>query len=108
MVCGPVSEGVTPKATIAAEGMGVGDRSMTREKVSKLVSGCNWGERPVRDQTSGVLGMNSVGSGGRLSESEQEIDPLRPSRSANKGEVLGESFARFVIRRNEGMCRTNK
>ena len=70
---------------------------MTREKVSKLTSCRDRGERPVRDRTSGVLGTNSIGSGGRLAESEQEVDPLRASRSANKGKVLGESFAHFII-----------
>ena len=66
------------------------------------------GEWPVRERTSGVAGMKSVGSGGRFTEGEQEVKPLETSRSANKGEVSGESPARFIIRRNDGSCRTNK
>ena len=108
MVGGPVSEGVAPKATISAKGVGVGDHSTTREKVSKLVSRHNWGECPVRDRTSGILGTNSVGSGSRLTEGKQEVDPLRARHSSNKGEVLGETFARFIIRRNDGSRRANK
>ena len=66
------------------------------------------GERAVRERTSGVVGMKSVGSGGRFTESEQEVEPLPVSRSANKGEVLGETPARFIIRRNPGMQRVNR
>ena len=103
-----MSKGVAAKATISSEGMGVGDLSTTPKKVSKLISCCDRGERPLRDQTSGILGTDSVGSGGRFAKGEQEVDPLRARRSANKGEVLGESFAHFIIRRNEGRHRTNK
>ena len=103
-----MSEGVASKATISAEGVGVGDLSTTREKVLKLVSCRDQGKRPVRDRTSGILGTNSVGSGGGFTESEQEVDPLGASRSANKGKVLGESPAHFIIQRNEGSRRTNK
>ena len=60
------------------------------------------GERPVREQTSGVAGTKSIGSGSKLTEGEQEIDPLRVSRSASKGEVLGKTPACFIIRRNAG------
>ena len=66
------------------------------------------GEQAIRDRTSGVAGMKSVGSGGRLTESEQEVEPLPVSRSANKGKVLGETFARFIIRRNAGIRRVSK
>ena len=68
----------------------------------------DWGKRPVRELTSGVAGTKSVGSGGRLTEAEQEIDPLPVSRSANKGEVLGKTPARFIIRRNPGIQCINR
>ena len=81
---------------------------MARENVPKLVVGGNWGEQPVRERTRGMAGTKSIGSGGSLTESEQEVDPLGVSHSANKGEVLGESPARFIIHWNEGSRRTNK
>ena len=108
MVGRPMSEGVTPKATVCSEGVGVGDLSTTREKVSKLISCRDGGERRIRDRTNGIAGMESVGSGGRLTESEQEVEPLEARRSANKSEVSGESCARFIIQRNDGSHRTNK
>ena len=108
MVCGPMSEGVTAEATICSEGVGVGDLSTTCEKVSKLISCRDRGERRVRDRTSGVVGTKSVGSSGRFTKSEQEVEPLEVSRSANKGEVTGESCTCFIIRRNDGSRRTNK
>ena len=108
MVSGPVSKGVASKTPKSSEGVGVGEASTTREKVSKLIACHDGGEQPVRDRTSGISGTKSVGSGGRLVESEQETCPLGESRSANKGEVLGETPACFVIRRNEGIRRTNK
>ena len=97
MVSRPVTKGVAAKASKSSEGVGIGDRSTPCEKVTKLISCCDGGKRAVRDQTSGVLGTKSVGSGGRLAETEQEVVPLRASRSANKGEVLSETPARFVI-----------
>ena len=103
-----MSKGIAAKAAKSTEGVSVGDASTTREKVSKLVACCNGGEQPVRDWTSGVPGTKSVGSSGRLVESEQEVDPLGASRSTNKDEVLGESPARFIIRRNEGSRWANK
>ena len=103
-----MSEGVAPKATVCSEGVGVGDLSTTREKVLKLTSCRDWGEWRVRDQTNGEAGTKSIGSGGRLAESEQEVKPFEVSRSANKGEVSGESPARFIIRRNDGSRWTNK
>ena len=68
----------------------------------------DWGKQPVREQTSGVAGTKSVGSGGRLTEAEQEIDPLPVSRSTNKGEMLGETFAHLIIRRNTGSRLVNR
>ena len=103
-----MSEGVTPETTVCSKGVGVGDLSTTCEKVLKLISRCDWGERRIRDRTSGVVGTKSVGSGGRLTESEQEVKPLEASRSANKGEMSGESCTRFIIRRNDGSRWTNK
>ena len=102
MVCGPMSEGVTSKASKSSEGVGVGDASTAREKVPKLVVGGDRGEGAIREQTRGVVGTKSVGSGGRLTESEQEVDPLHVSRSANKGEMLRETPARFIIHWNTG------
>ena len=102
MVGGPVSEGIALKASKSSEGVGVGDASTTREKVLKLVVDDDGGERAVREQTSGVVGTKSVGSGGRLTESEQEVDPLRVSRSASKGEMLSKAPAHFIIRWNTG------
>ena len=98
MVCGPVAERVASKASKSSEGVGIGDASTTRKKVSKLVVGRDRGERPVRERTRGMAGTESVGSSGRLLESEQEVDPLCVSRSANKGEMLSEAPARFIIR----------
>ena len=98
MVCGPMAEGVASKASKSSKGVGVGDASTTHKKVSKLVVGSDQGKRPVRERTRGVAGTKSVGSGSRLSESEQEVDPLRVSCSANKGEMLSEAPARFIIR----------
>ena len=108
MVSGPMSEGVAAEASICSEGMGVGDLSTTREKISKLVSCCDGGERRVRERTNGIAGMESVGSGGRFTKGEQKVKPLEASRSANKGKVSGESRARFIIRRNDGSRQTNK
>ena len=108
MVCGPMSEGVTTEASICSEGVGVGDLSTTCEKVSKLISCCDGGEWRVRERTSGIAGTESVGSGGRFTKSEQEVEPLEVSRSANKGEMSGESRAHLIIRRNDGSRRTNK
>ena len=76
MVCGPVSEGVAPKASKSSEGVGVGDASTAREKVPKLVVGGDRGKGPIRERTRGIAGTKSVGSGGRLAESEQEVDPF--------------------------------
>ena len=103
-----MSEGVASKATVCSEGVGVGDLSVTRKKVPKLISCRDQGEGRVRDRTNGIAGTKSVGSGGRFAEGEQEVEPLEASRSANKGEVSGESPARFVIRRNDGGRWTNK
>ena len=108
MVSRPMSKGVAVKALKSSKGVVVGEASTTRKKVSKLIACCDGGEWPVRDRTSGVFGMKSVGSGGRLVESEQETDPLGVSCSTNKGEVLGKSPAHFIIRWNEGSCQTNK
>ena len=63
----------------------------------------DWGKWAVREWTSGVAGTKSVGSGGRFTKSEQEVEPLLVSRSANKGEMVGETLARFIIRRNAGI-----
>ena len=108
MVCGPMSERVTSKATVCSEGVGVVDLSAACEKVSKLVSCHDRGEWRVRDRTNGVAGTKSVGSGGRFTEGEQEVEPLETSRPTNKGEVSGESPACFIIRRNDGSRRANK
>ena len=88
-----MSKGVASKTSKSSEGVGVGDASTTCKKVSKLVVSWDRGERPVRERTRGVAGTKSVGSGGRLTEGEQEIDPLRVSRSANKGKMLSEAPA---------------
>ena len=92
-----MSEGVASKTSKSSEGVDVGDASTAREKVTKLVVGGDWGEWAVRERTRGVAGTKSVGSGGRLMEGEQEIDPLHVSRAANKGEMLSEAPARFII-----------
>ena len=97
-----MSERVASKASKSSEGVGVSDASMAREKVPKLVVSGNWGEGAIREWTRGVAGTKSVGSGGRLAESEQEVDPFCVSRSANKGEMLGKTPARFIIRWNTG------
>ena len=68
----------------------------------------DWGKWAVRERTSGVAGTKSVGSGGRLAKSEQEVEPLPVSRSANKGEMVGETLARFIIRRNVGIRLANR
>ena len=65
-------------------------------------------ERAVRERTSGMAGTKSVGSGGRLTESEQEVEPLLVSHSTNKGEVLGKTPPRFIIRRNPGIQCINR
>ena len=108
MVCGPVSEGIASEALICSERVGVGDVSTPCEKISKLVSRFDRGERHVRERTSGIAGAESIGSGGRFTEREQEVEPLKASRSANKGEMSGESCARFIIRRNDGSRQANK
>ena len=66
------------------------------------------GKWPVRERTSGVAGTKSIGSGGRLTESEQEVEPLPVSHSANKGKVVGKTFARFIIHRNTGIQHVSK
>ena len=108
MVCGPVSKGIAPKASKSSKGVGVGDASTACEKVSKLVVGDDWGKWPVREWTRGMAGTKSVGSGSRLTEGEQEVEPLDTSRPANKGEMSGESPARLFIRRNDGSRWANK
>ena len=97
-----MSEGVAPKASKSSKGVGVGEASTTREKVSKLVIDDDGGERAIRERTSGVAGTKSVGSRGKLMEGEQKVDPLRVSCSANKGEMLSEAPAHFIIRWNVG------
>ena len=97
-----MSEGVAPKASKSSEGVGVGDASTTCKKVPKLVIGGDRGERTVRERTRGVSGTKSIGSGGRLMESEQEVDPLRVSHSASKGEMLSKTPARLIIHWNTG------
>ena len=103
-----MSEGVAPKASKSSKGVSVGDVSTAHENVPKLVVGGDRGERPVRERTRGVAGTKSVGSSGRLTEGEQEVDPFRVSRSANKGEMLSEAPARFIIRRNAGIRRVSR
>ena len=103
-----MSKGVAPKASKSSKGVGVGDRSMTCEKVSKLVVDDDGGKWAVRERTSGVAGTKSVGSGGKLMEGEQKVEPLRVSHPANKGEVLGETPARFIICWNAGRCLVNR
>ena len=97
MVGRPMTKGIASKASKSSKGVGVGDASTACEKVVKLVVGSDRGEWAVR-QTRGMAGMKSVGSSGRLTEGEQEIDPLRVSRAANKGEMLSKAPARFIIR----------
>ena len=103
-----MSEGVALKASKSSEGVGVGETATTCEKVLKLVVDDDRGEWAVREWTSGIAGTKSVGSGGRLTESEQGVDPLCVSRSANKGEMLGEAPARFIIRWNAGRHLINR
>ena len=68
----------------------------------------DWGKWAVREWRSGMVGTKSVGSGGRLTKSEQEVEPLPVSRSANKGEMVGETLARFIIHRNAGIRLANR
>ena len=97
-----MSKGIASKASKSSKGVGVSDDSTTRKKVLKLVVDDDRGKRAVREWTGGVMGTKSVGSRGRLTESEQEVDPLRESRSASKGEVLSKASARLIICWNTG------
>ena len=101
MVGRPMTKGIASKASKSSKGVGVGDASTACEKVAKLVVGSNRGEWAVR-QTRGMAGTKSVGSGSSLMEGEQEVDPLRISCAANKGEVLGETPARLIVHKNAG------
>ena len=97
-----MSKGVAPKASKSSKGVGISDASTAHEKVLKLVVSSDRGEGAIRERTRGVAGMKSVGSGSRLMESEQEVDPLCVSRAANKGEMLGETPACLIVRWNTG------
>ena len=103
-----MTEGITPKTPISAEGMSVGKGSSTGELVTKLAA-CGKGDKwCVRERTRGVDGAEGIRSRSGLSETEKEVVP-RPVRcSTNKGEMLGERPACFIIRRNAGVRRVNK
>ena len=103
-----MSKGVAPKASKSSEGVGVSDTSTTHKKVSKLVVDDDRGEQAVRERTSSVLGTKSVGSGGSLTEGEQEVNPFPESRSASKGEMMGETPAHLIICWNAGNCLVSK
>ena len=60
------------------------------------------------ERGNGVDGAEGVSSGNGLSETVKEVAPCSVRRLPNKGEVLGECPARFIIRRNPGIRRLNK
>ena len=103
-----MTEGITSKTPISAEGMVVGKGSSTGELVTKFAAFGKGDKRRVRERTCGVDGVEGVRSGSGLSETEKEVAPRAVRRSANKGEVLGERPARLIIRRNVGVRRVNK
>ena len=103
-----MTEGIASKTPISSEGMGVGKGSSTSELVAKLAIGWEREERRIRERTRGVDGAEGVSSGSGLSETEKEVAPRAVRRSANKGEMLGERPARFIIRWNVGVRRVNK
>ena len=103
-----MTEGVASKTPISSKGMGVGDCSATAKLVSKFATGGERDKWRVRERTRGVDGAEGVSSGSGLSEVKEKVAPHAVRRSANKGEMLGERPARFIIRRNAGVRRVNK
>ena len=108
MVSGPMTEGVASETPIGSKRVGVGDRSATGKLVVKFATGDKGDKWRIREQIDGVSGMEGVSSGSGLSKIEQEISPPAVRRSANKREMLGETAARFIIRRYAGIRRVNK
>ena len=103
-----MTKGVASKTSIPAEGMGVGKGSSTGKLVAELASSWKGEERRVRERTRGVDGTEGVSSGSGLSEAEEKVAPRAVRRSANKGEMLGETPARLIIQRNAGVRHVNK
>ena len=103
-----MTEGIALKTPISAEGMGVGNGSSTGKLVAKLATGGKGEERRVRERSNGVDGAEGVSSGSGLSEIEEKVAPHPIRCSPNKGEMLGERPAHFIIRRNAGVQRLNK
>ena len=108
MVRGPVTEGIASETPISTEGMGIGNGTVTSELVAKFGASDEGDKRQDRERSNGVDGAEGVSSGSGLSEVKEKVSPRPVRRSANKGEMLGESPARFIIRRNTGIRRLNK
>ena len=97
MVRRPVTEGIAPKTPISSEGMSVGKGSSTGKLVTQLAVRGKGDKRHVRERTRGMDGAEGIRSGSGLSETEKEVAPRAVRRSANKGKMLGERPARFII-----------
>ena len=103
-----MTEGIASETPISSKRMGVGDRSATSELVTEFATRGKRDKRHVRERTRGVDGAEGVSSGSGLSETEKEVAPCAVRRRANKGEMLGEGPACFIIQRNAGVRRVNK
>ena len=103
-----MTKGIASETPIPAEGVGVSNSSASSELVPKFAAGGKGDKRRIRERTRGVDGAEGVSSGSGLSEFKEKVTPRPVRRSANKGEMLGERPARFIIRRNVGVRRVNK
>ena len=103
-----MTEGVAPETAVSSKRMGVGKGSSTGKLVTELATADEGDKRQDGERTDGVDGAEGVSSGKGLSETKKEVAPCAVRRRANKGEVLGERPARFIIRRNAGIRRLNK
>ena len=103
-----MTKGITLETPISSKGMGIGDGTTTSELVAKFGASDEGDEWQDRERRDGVDGAEGVSSGSGLLEIEEKVSPCPVRRSANKGEMLGESLARFIIRRNAGVRRLNK
>ena len=108
MVRRPMTEGIAAETPISSKRMGVGKGSLTGKLVTKFATADEGDERYDGEWGNGVDGAEGVSSGSGLPEAKEEVPPSAVRRDANKGEVLGERPARFIVRRNAGIRRLNK
>ena len=103
-----MTEGVASEASVSAKRVGVGNRSSTGKLVTEFATADEGDKRYDGERRNGVDGAEGVSSGKGLSQTEKEVAPCAVRCCANKGEVLGERPACFIVRRNAGIRRFNK